>query len=776
MNKSLRKILPLFFIFLVWLVFATPYFIQNKTPFPSTHLVNRFAPWNAYEYFWQPMKNDAMPDIISQIYPWRIFSIDSLKKGEIPLWNPYSFSGTPHLANYQSSALSPFNLLFFFLENTSAWALLVLIQPLLAGFFTYIFARSLKMRGLGAAVSSISFMFCGFITTWMGYATLAYAIVFLPLALFSVQKFFETKKIIYLLFLSASIPLSFFSGHFQTSLYFLIFCLLFVCFKFLQTRDRKSLSLSLIFIFFGLLISAPQIIPSMELYSNAVRSNIFLKIGPIPLFHFPTLFSPDYFGNPVTRNNILGNYSEWSSYAGILALFFALYVAVKDRRGEVIFFSLIGALSLFLAFDTPILDFLISLKLPAISTSPASRIIVLFSFAIAILSGFGIEKILDDLKKKRLNFYVFFSFSFLLIFLVLFLYSNKFNHQMADIAKRNLVFPVLIFLTGAISIFFVRLNKKFLLAISLFLIILISFDMLRFTKKWQPFDPRALVFPQTSITSYFPNITSFFRVFGNFGAEVSVYYHLPSVAGYDALYIERYGKFLSSIGNGKISNPPRSGVVFENRGDNSKKAVDLLGIKYILYKGGDKGKIWGFPFSSYPAEKFKKIAADRKYQIYENTTVFPRAFFVSNYTVQTDDQKIINKMFSDDFNLKESAVLEKDPKIAEVKNFEGLAIIKKYGNNKIQIETNINSAAVLILTDNYYPGWIATIDGKQTLITRADYTFRGVSVPKGKHIVVFSYEPKSARLGLYLGLVGILGIIYFLFLGQYLIKQKRPSR
>src|SRR3990167_5206439 len=303
MKKLIIKFWPIIFLVLLWFSFAAPYFVKNKTPFPTTYLVNFFAPWNAYEKFWQPVKNDAMPDIIGQIYPWRVHSVESLKKGEIPLWNPYSFSGTPHLANYQSAPLSPFNLLFFIFSNRDVWSILILLQPLLAAVFTYLFARSLKIGKVGSLISSISFMFCGFMTVWMGYGTLGYAILFLPLALFSIQKFFQTYKVIFLVFLTLAVPLSFLSGHFQTSIYFLIFSTAFTFLKFFQTKNKRALMLSLLFISFGLLISAPQIIPSIELYLNAVRSNVFQKIEAIPLFHFPTIFAPDFFGNPVTRNN-----------------------------------------------------------------------------------------------------------------------------------------------------------------------------------------------------------------------------------------------------------------------------------------------------------------------------------------------------------------------------------------------------------------------------------------------------------------------------------------
>lgn len=55
-----------------------------------------------------------MPDVTTQIYPWKKLTIDTYKSGYIPVWNPYSFSGNPQLANFQTAVFSPFNILFLY--------------------------------------------------------------------------------------------------------------------------------------------------------------------------------------------------------------------------------------------------------------------------------------------------------------------------------------------------------------------------------------------------------------------------------------------------------------------------------------------------------------------------------------------------------------------------------------------------------------------------------------------------------------------------------------
>src|SRR3989344_595635 len=355
-KKFLSKFWPFVLIFIVWMVFSNPYFLRNKAPFPSTYLVNFFSPWNAYPGFSSPVKNNAMQDVISQIYPWKTFTIESLKNFQIPLWNPNNFSGNPHLANFQSAVLSPFNFLFFVLPFIDAWSILVLLQPLLASIFMYLFAKSLKVSKAGSLTSSVSFMFCGFITSWMGYATLGYAILFIPFALFCIEKYYVSKKNIFLFLLSLSIPLSFLSGHFQISLYFLITVLAYAIYKFIVDWNIYNTLRLALFVFFGLLLVMPQVLPSIELYLESFRSSFFQTAG-VPIEYLPSFLAPDFFGNPVTRNTWFGHYAEWNAYIGVLPLMLAIYSLLRIKKTRTLFFFIFGLLSLILAINNPISTF-----------------------------------------------------------------------------------------------------------------------------------------------------------------------------------------------------------------------------------------------------------------------------------------------------------------------------------------------------------------------------------------------------------------------------------
>lgn len=752
---------PIICIVSIWLLFSLPPLLGGKILFPSDYLVSNFSPWSAYEEYFSVVKNDSMPDVITQIYPWKFLVIDTYKNFQIPLWNPYSFSGTPFLANYQSAVFTPLNIGFFIVPFIDWWGLLILLQPLLAGVFTYIYARSIKVSKTGGLVSSVSFMFCGFITSWMAYGTLAYAILYLPLALFAVEKYFASKQSRYLFLLASTIPLSFFSGHFQISLYFLIFLGAYIAFKIYLMKSLKDAFMLGLSVLCGVLMSMLQLLPSIELYSQSFRSTIFQKIEVIPWGYMPTLIAPDFFGNPVTRNAWFGHYAEWNAYIGIVSMFFVLYSLSRIKMRYIVFFSMTAIISILCAFQSPVLDLLVMSKIPVLSTSALSRIIVIFSFSAAILSGLGIDSFLHDVKEKKNKTVVLVSMFFLGVFGVLWtivLTKTFMSPDYARIAFSNLRFPTLILfclLVCVACVYIFRIKRKVFI-FSFLIILLLTVDMLRFSLKWVPFQSKQLVYPNAPVTLEYKKISGYERVFGNFGAEDSAYYKLPSLEGYDAIYIRRYGQFISYLDKGVLSDSARSGVELPLLGKHILPAANFLGVKYFIHKVSDGQNVWEFPFWKYNPTTVKLLYDDKKYQILENTNAFPRAFLVSQVILEPESDRILQRMFNPGVNLVKTAFIEEQG--IPDKLSTGSAEIDTYTPNKISIKTNSNGASFLVLTDVFYPGWRVYINGNPAKIYRTDFSFRGVHLPKGHNNVVFSYEPDSFRYGVITAIIGLLGI------------------
>jgi len=746
MRNFFKRFWAIGFIFVIWFIFASPYFLQGKVPYPSTYQVNHFPPWSYYEKFWGPVKNGAMPDIVDQIYPWKKFTIETLKSGKIPLWNPYNFSGNPHLANFQSGVLTPFNLLFFLLPFVDSWSILVLLQPLLAGIFTYLFVREIGVSRVGSVISSISFMFSGFIVVWMAYGTLVYAILYLPLSLFAVERYFKTKRFRFLTLLAITVPLSFFSGHFQISLYFLAALVFYIIFKGITSKNKLTTFYSLLAACFGLLLALPQILPSMELYFSSVRSNTFLLGEAIPFQYFITSIAPDFFGNPVTRNDWFGHYAEWAGFIGILPLLLGIFAIWKVRRKIVVFFAAFGILSLLLAVNNPISEFFVSLKIPVLSTSALSRIIVLFSFSFAVLAGFGFDQIVREIREVRgirdvRKFMIVPALIglFFVVMWVLLFFGKIYPSEWLIVAKRNFVLPTVLILGAIFAVLITIKNKKFIILTTLYLILATSFDSLRFASKWMPFDPKELVFPHVKVIDGIRENIGNGRIFGNIGAQVATYFGFSSIEGYDPLYIGRYGEFIRSAGNGEFLEGERSVVKLDRQGKFTDRVLDLLGASLVFHPIADTNQGWAYPVWK-DKERFSLVYQDDKFQLFKNKLAFARAKLFYNYEVIEESKGIIKRFYGDDFDFRNVLILEETPNLKLESNASGSAKIISYTPNKVIIKSSSRSPALLFLSDNFYPGWKARIDGKNSKIYRADYSFRSVVVPKGESVVEFIFN------------------------------------
>lgn len=748
-KKIIRRYWPVIWIVVLWLIFSQPYLLKGLAPFPSGYLVNFFSPWN--NYFGFPFGNNAMPDVISQLYPWKTVVIESWKFGQIPFWNPYQFAGNPQLANVQSAVFTPLNMLFFVLPFVHAWSILILLQPLLAGLFTYLFVRKLKVSRAAAVLSAISFMFAGFITVWMAYGTLAYAILYFPLVLYGIERYRSKPDLAAKLIVVFSIPLSLFSGHFQTSIYMLLAGASYGVYSFWLNK-RKLLSLSMLFLV-GLIISLPQLIPAIQFYQQSVRSGLYEVGEVIPWSYLITVLAPDFYGNPVTRNDWFGHYAEWSSFAGVIPVMLAIFVLFLDRKSsKVRFFGVLAAFSLLLAYQTPLIDLLAKLKIPVLATSAASRIIVLFSFGIAVLSGFGLDRLIVVWSKHRITKKMMLFFGVWIVLVIgawgMLLSNNLFFLEKAgmqefSIAKRNFILPTFFIFSGIVVIFLGYFVKKeiYIKLLILGLLVVVSFDVLRFSTKWMPFDLIENMYPENGALTYLQKNVGNYRVFGNFGNEGQTPFKLQGIEGYDPLYVSRYGEFVSAAGDGHLRGVDRSVVLMNKNGEYTKSMLDLLGVKYYLQSKGDGRNIWVFPFWEYPESFGSAVWSDEKYEIYENTTAYPRAYVVHDYIVADSDQEVIDSILADDTDLRETAILEEKPQdaIEPCKGEDKVAIVN-YSANRIELDVSTDCTGLLFMSDNYYPGWNVYLDGTKSNIYRANYTFRAVVVPEGDHKVIFKYE------------------------------------
>ena len=152
-----------------------------------------------------------------------------------------------------------------------------------------------------------------------------------------------------------------------------------------------------------------------------------------------------------------------------------------------------------------------------------------------------------------------------------------------------------------------------------------------------------------------------------------------------------------------------------------------------------------------------KLVHSGDVKIYENRGRLPRAFVVHQARVMSDDESALQAMGEGSFSPAREVILS-DGEPLNTPLGEDEVTITSYTPERIVVEVNVAEDGYLILTDAYYPGWRASVDGTQTAIRRADLLFRAVRLPAGSHHVILSYEPWSLRVGMAVTLLTVLGV------------------
>jgi hypothetical protein len=152
----------------------------------------------------------------------------------------------------------------------------------------------------------------------------------------------------------------------------------------------------------------------------------------------------------------------------------------------------------------------------------------------------------------------------------------------------------------------------------------------------------------------------------------------------------------------------------------------------------------------------KKKIGDITGYLYRNLNYYPRAFFIRSVRMINNREKIADALLEEAIDLKREVILEEeiDYRWRPASKREKIEITK-YEPNCVLIETLSDKPRVLFLSDTYYPGWKAYVDGKETKIYRANYMFRAVYLEPGQNKVKFVYAPMSFKLGSLISLITI---------------------
>jgi hypothetical protein len=156
--------------------------------------------------------------------------------------------------------------------------------------------------------------------------------------------------------------------------------------------------------------------------------------------------------------------------------------------------------------------------------------------------------------------------------------------------------------------------------------------------------------------------------------------------------------------------------------------------------------------------------------VYENTAALPRAYLVPEVVTTNVPDGALALMNQPGFDPRRTAVVNDAQVKLPAGPLEGSAQLASYTPDEVQVRTHASREALLVLADNYYPGWTARIDDRPADIVRTDHTFRGVVVPAGEHTVTFSYEPGDVRTGFVIYLIGMILLVGY---GVFAIVRRR---
>jgi hypothetical protein len=137
-------------------------------------------------------------------------------------------------------------------------------------------------------------------------------------------------------------------------------------------------------------------------------------------------------------------------------------------------------------------------------------------------------------------------------------------------------------------------------------------------------------------------------------------------------------------------------------------------------------------------------------KIYEKLDVLPRAFIVHEARQIQDDEAILAAMEDESFSPDSVVIVSGNVPVVEAASgaADDKVTLLSHQPERVTVQADLGSQGYLVLSDAYYPGWRALVDGQPAEVLRANLYFRAVYLKQGKHVVEFIYTPGSVRVGL----------------------------
>ncbi|HRP02497.1 MAG TPA: YfhO family protein [Candidatus Kapabacteria bacterium] len=730
---------------------------------------------NSNTFFWE--------DFAEYVYPTQTFAARESAGGVIPFWNPYIFSGMPFIADLQTGFFYPFNrLLNFFVDSSghlSVWGLqfITIIHFFIAQLSFYFLIIYYKRSQLSAIFTAIAFAFSGILVMHVIHPMMVYHLAWFPLVLLFFDKGIKERNFRKGIVAGLILGMSLLSGHPQTSLY--LFTFLFVYYVWIVLTDYIDNKATFKEIAFAKLpailtflvaigIFAVQYLPSRELANEAVRNESTYEKSAEGSLEFSQIVSsviPNAFGVIIPEQNnkfpfylMSGDkqapyyyYWETSFYFGVPILILGLFgfiTGFRDRRLQVLLFLVVFAFLYALGSNFVLHKVFYNFPFFKLFRMPA-RMMMYLVIIFPIAASFGFDYLLNNSKQLQ-NIVIA---SILPIIIALLGVSGLLSGMIETPASLTSILSsnsllALLFATITFAVMYLITNRKInYLSAGGILVVIIFADLYlahsEFNSSKTNFKDSYTMGADMVQSFRSTNLDNMFRV---------------NTRSYNPPYMatNRNQGMIDAFQNTEGYNPlvlARVNPALKN----SEEIYDLLNVKYELRVDKEKGQ----PY------------------FYENSNRLPRAWMVYNYRVIPAD-KIKEEMPKQQINYFNEVILEEEPKLNKTTSidttFEPNVAIREYKNNYIRLEVlNTEKDGILVLSEIWYPAWQVSIDGIPAKLYRANYSLRGVAIPKGKSKIEFRFTSQQFAYGQWIAIFTLIIALPLLFIGKFRRKENNEE-
>lgn len=712
-------------------------------------------------------------DLHLQFLGWRFFGFSQWKHGHFPLWDPRIFCGIPFFAQMQSALLYPICWVHFIFSPGVGCNLEIAITIFLAALFMYCWCRQRELSRCAATLAGAVFAFSGpvYLHVMAGHLAPLASMAWAPLVFFSVDRLLEGRFRSGFLLGSVSVCLQIFGGAPQYVYYTAICVGLYLL---LQAMGRPRFWRPILWcagIYLGgTLLAAAQLIPAYRAAQTSIRaggtSYQFASTLSLPPENLLSLLVPYPLGDLV-HLLYLGRWYMWetSVYAGVITLVLACIGLASLRRGQWWRMSLLVCAMLLLAVGsyTPVHRFLYS-YLPGFDLfRGASKFSMLVALLLSVLAAHGFDRIRFGGAPKLAIAVTPIAGAILLGFVIYLLQMDPRNGLISKLmygilrsdqyyfnypsifdlahvealtrwmAREFAICAVLLLITGAL-LYLRRHSRKFVFV----LLALAIVEVFAAASQTNPISSLNIPYPDAWTVAVRDAAANDQRLIASRAIDNNIGFSIGAnfLWGYDPGLPQRYAELFAASQN---AHPTNTGQYNSLQLTRISRIFRLLRCRYVLTRS-------------------------EKYPVRTINDPLPHVQLVGSYIKLTRSKAILAKLKDANFHYRQSVVLETDPEIKPTPlGATGQVQLIRQSINHLEIEANLPSPAILLVTDAYAPGWtVQPLEPNPNQphyhVLRADYVLRAIPLAAGHHHFILAYRPRSVVAGFTVTLISLIGL------------------